>query len=86
MRTYQNLPEYSEAKQLLEKEFLWEIGKYKLDLCVRFKNKEQHFQYTIILGEHESKQLKGNIDEALISPLKRTYAVPLNYYTADIEL
>lgn len=80
MRIYQSLPEYSEAKQLLEKEYLWEIGKYKLDLCVCFKNKEKHFKYTITVGEHESQKLKGNIDEALLSALKQFYSVPLNYY------
>lgn len=86
IKTYQNLPEYNEAKLLLEKEFLWEIGKYKLDLCVCFKGKEKHFQYTITVGEHESQKLKGNIDEALLSALKQFYGVPLNYYTAVIEL
>lgn len=86
VKMYQSIPEYLEAKQLLEKEFLWEIGRYDLDLCVRFKDKEKHFPYTITIGEYEYNQLKGNIDEALLSTLKRFYSVPLNYYTAIIEL
>ena len=86
VKAYMSLPEYITAKQLLEKEFFWEIGKYSIDLQVCFGKKEKIFQYTITVGEGEYEQLKSNIDEALLSPLKRDYSIPWDYHSTVVEL
>lgn len=83
---YTSLSEYATAKQLLESEFFWKIGKYDIDICVNYGTKEKHFLYSVTVGEHEYEHLKANIDESLLSPLKRCYNVQWNYYTAIVEL
>ena len=86
VKAYMSLPEYVTAKQLLEKEFFWEIGKYSIDLQVCYGKEEKIFQYTITVGEGEYEQLKSNIDEALLSPLKRNYSIPWDYHSTVVEL
>jgi len=86
VKAYTSLPEYTSAKQLLESEFFWKIGKYSVEIYVVYGKKEKHFPYTVTVGEYEYEQLKANIDESLLSPLKRNYNVQWDYHTAIVEL
>lgn len=83
---YKNTPEYLHAKEIIRREFFWEIGKYDIDIEVYYNDEIKHFCYSISVGELESSLLKNNIDESLLSPLKSHYDVKLNYYTPTIEL
>lgn len=83
---YKNSAEYSIAKNVLSKEFFWEIGKYSIDIEVTYDNKIKHFYYTISVGEYEHEFLVENIDESLLSPLKKAYGVGWDYHTVFVEL
>lgn len=83
---YKKCPEYENVNKLLCKEFFWEIGKYDIDIEVSCGKANKHFCYTISVGEHENRVLAENIDESLLSPLKRAYGVSLNYCPVIVEL
>lgn len=83
---YKSTSEYEHAKDVLNKEFFWEIGKYDIDIEVNYNKKIKHFYYTISVGEYEHSLLMNNIDEALLSPLKSNYGVNWEYRTAFVEL
>jgi hypothetical protein len=83
---YKSTPEYNVAKNILLKEFYWEIGRYDIDMEVAYGNKNKHFGYTISIGEYEHKQLLDNVEESLLSPLKQAYGVKLNFYSPLVEL
>lgn len=83
---YKNTPEYSLAKEVVNKEFFWEIGKYDIDIEVNYDKKTAHFYYHISVGEYEHKLLSNNIDESLLSPLKTAYGVNREYQTAVVGL
>ena len=83
---YKSAPEYSLAKEIVNKEFFWEIGKYDIDIEVNYNKKTAHFYHHISVGEYEHKLLLNNIDESLLSPLKSAYGVNWEYQTAIVEL
>ena len=78
--------EYASAKDILEKEFFWEIGKYNIDIEVNYNKDVKHFYYVISVESQEHKLLINNIDEALITPLKAAYGINRNYRYAIVEL
>lgn len=86
LEEYRTLPEFATAKTTLEKEFYWEIGKYDVDIEVRYEKKTVHFYYQIIIDETQNTELKQNIEESLISPIKDFYRIPRNYKNIRIEL
>ena len=73
-------------KDILEKEFFWEIGKYNIDIEVNYNKDVKHFYYVISVESQEHKLLINNIDEALITPLKAAYGINRNYRYAIVEL
>lgn len=83
---YKTTSEYAHAKEVLNKEFFWEIGKYDIDIEVNYNKEIKHFCYTISVGEYEHGLLMNNIDESLLSPLKSNYGVNWEYRTAFVEL
>lgn len=83
---YKNSPEYETAKQLAEKEFFWEIGKYDIDIEVLYGKKVKHFGCTFNVNEQENAMLIQNIEESLLSPLKDLYRIGRNYSSALIEV
>lgn len=86
LEEYCALPEFATAKNILEKEFYWEIGKYDVDIEVRYENKMVHFYYQIIVDEAQNTELKQNIEESLISPIKHIYRIQYNYKNIRLEL
>ena len=78
--------EYSDARNFLEKDLFWEIGKYTVEIDVEYNNTNKKFIYEISVGENDFKGLSSNLDEALLSPLKSAYGIQWNYYTAIVEL
>lgn len=83
---YKSTPEYARAKDVLNREFFWEIGQYDIDIEVSYNKTVEHFYYTISVGEYEHDLLMNNIDESLISSLKSNYSVNWDYRTAVVEL
>ncbi|MCM1214301.1 MAG: hypothetical protein NC331_01495 [Lachnospiraceae bacterium] len=85
-KVYKDIPEYVVAKEILSKEFFWEIGKYSVDIEVDYGDENKHFSYMFSVGEQENKLLMDNIEEALVSPLKSVYGVNWDYHTAIVEI
>lgn len=86
VKIYKNDPEYIAAKDILSREFFWEIGKYDIDIEVVFGKQNKCFSYTFSVGEYEIEMLKNNIEESLVSPLKNAYGVSWDFHTAIVEL
>lgn len=86
VEAYKKLPEYNIAKEVLNKEFFWEIGKYDVIITVNYNQKSKQFKYELSVGEQENKLLLNNIEEALVTPLKTSYGVRWEYQTAFVEL
>lgn len=86
LQQYMASSDYNTARARLEKEFFWEIGKYRLEITAEYGNKSKVFQYEISVGEYEHNHLAVNTDEALLSPLKTAYGIAWNYHTAYVEL
>ena len=83
---YQSLEEYKKAKSIIEKEFFWNIGQYRIEIETFYKNESVKYSFTFSISESDYRQLKSNIDESLVSTLKDRYAIMRNYQWADIEL
>lgn len=83
---YKSSPEFANAKQLVEKEFFWEIGKYKIEIEVLYGKNTKHFECSFDINEQENSMLLQNVDESLVSPLKDSYGIGRNYTWAVIEI
>ncbi|MCI9141568.1 MAG: hypothetical protein HFH87_02965 [Lachnospiraceae bacterium] len=83
---YKDSPEYKEARNILAKEFFWEIGKYDIDIKVLYGDINKVFSYKFSVEESEYKQLLNNVEEALLTPLKSAYGVKWDYHTVVVEL
>ena len=86
LEEYRALPEFATAKAVLAKEFYWEIGKYDVDMEVRYGKMTVHFHCQIVVDEMQNTKLKQNIEESLISPIKDIYHIPRNYQNIRIEI
>ncbi len=86
LSAYQSSTEYAKAKELLNKEFMWEIGKYDVTISASYRNKVKQFFYTFSIDEATNESLSKNIEESLVSPLKDAYRVARNYQSAFVEL
>ncbi len=83
---YKCLPEYIDARTLLEKEFFWEIGKYSIEIAAEYGKTCSNFKLEFSVGEYEHNYLLKNIDEALCSKLKSAYNMGWDYHTVLIEM
>lgn len=83
---YSQKKEYIDARNFLEKELFWRIGRYTVEIEVEYNSTNKKFTYEISVGENDFKALNNNFDEALLSPLKSAYGIQWNYYTAIVEL
>ena len=63
----------------------WEIGKYNATISAQYlkTSKDFHFEFEINRSEYE--MLVANIEEVLISELKRLYNLPLSMQTVQVE-
>lgn len=86
LQQYKRSPEYISVRSILGKEFFWEIGKYNIEIVAEYGKTSKKFNHEITVGEYEHNYLTGNIDEALLSPLKSAYGIGWNYHTAFVEL
>lgn len=86
LQAFQSLPEYSEAKKFVEKEFFWEIGKYDVTIQARYENKKIEYAFEFSVGQADYQQISQNISESLNSPLKDAYGIMRNYQAIDVEL
>ena len=83
---YQSFAEYSELRNLLYKEFFWDVGHYDLDIEVRLKKSSKHFLYETTVNEQDNETLIANIDESLLAPLKNCYNILWDFHTPSVEL
>ena len=86
VKTYTESEEFTKVKQIAEKEFFWEIGKYSLDVIVNYNNSKKVFNYAFTITEQEFNELKHNIDEALLAALKLRYNEKLAFHSSNVEL
>lgn len=83
---YRSSQSYNEAKRALEKELFWEIGKYDIALEAEYGKQKVSFNYQFNINAEENEQLKNNLLETLVAPLKSAYGVPLSFQNVQAEL
>ena len=83
---YKNYPEFNLAKQAISRDFFWEIGKYKFNIEFCFLDKKVKFDYEFNINETEYIDLKNNIEESLICPLKDAYNIQRMFHSPSIEI
>ncbi|MFQ7291902.1 MAG: hypothetical protein ACLRQ0_06615 [Monoglobales bacterium] len=86
LNKYKSSEEYKRVKSIIEKDFFWNIGQYKMELTTFYKKKSAKYYFTFSVNESDYKKLISNIDESLISPLKDSFQIMRNYQWADVEL
>lgn len=86
LNKYKSSEEYKRVKSIIEKDFFWNIGQYKIELTTFYKKKSAKYYFTFSVNESDYKKLISNIDESLISPLKDSFQIMRNYQWADVEL
>lgn len=86
LQQYMESSDFNSARNRLEKEFFWEIGKYDVEIIAEYGKEKKTFRYEISVGEYEHNYLAENIDEALLSPLKTAYGIGWDYHAAFVEL
>ena len=82
---YKTLPEYISAKSELEKELFWEIGKYNATISAQYGKTAKDFLFEFEINRSEYEMLIANIEEVLVSELKRLYNIPLSMKTVQVE-
>ena len=79
--------EYIEAKHSLQTEFFWEIGKYAADVIVDYdKKKQKSFSLGFEVSEQCFASLQRNIEESLITEVKRYYGIPFAFQSNRVEV
>ena len=86
LKEYQQRDDYKKAKELLNNEFIWEIGKYDLVIEASHTIRKETYSFEFTLDEADYSAMHQNIDEALVSPLKDAYGVARYFQSVDIEL
>ena len=81
------LPEYIDAKNSLLSDFFWEIGKYAVDVAVEYGSQNKRtFSYNFSVTEQNYTDLYSNMDESLITMLKKHYDVPWAFKSPLVEI
>lgn len=83
---YRKTSEYAQAKNIIEKDFFWEIGKYDIVICTEFGKEKKEFCFSMFVDEESQKKLHENVDESLIAPLKKEYGVPWCFQNSTVEI
>lgn len=86
LNKYKGDEEYAKARNKIEKDFFWEIGKYEVIIAVKYGNKTKRFRFEFTVNEQDYKKLIGNIEESLITPLKSAYGINWYYQNVEVEL
>ena len=84
--TYRQSEEYHQASNLIKKDFFWEIGQYDIQICAYYGKSKKNYLFSMYVDENTYKKLQGNVDEALIEPLKKDYGVKLNFQNAVVKI
>lgn len=84
--TYRKTNEYIQAKNIIEKNFFWEIGKYDIVIYAQFSGKKVEFCYSMSIDENSHKKLYENIEESLVAPLKKVYNIAWNFQNVAVEI
>lgn len=82
---YKNLSTYMDAKNCVDREFIWKAGSYSLDMRITYDDdKIELFTTEFRLSVEDSCKLKNNINEVLLYPLKNKFGIPFNFYVHDV--
>lgn len=77
---------YKRAEHALEKEMVWEIGKYDLIMEAEYGKSSVCFMYEFSVSESDVEILMHNFYEMLLIPLYDAYKMPCNFKTVQVEL
>lgn len=77
---------YSEMRRLLEQEFFWKIGIFKVDLIVKYNETEKMFSYSFEINERDYEKLRHNLEETLIINIKNAYQVKFDFQNVVLNL
>jgi hypothetical protein len=77
---------YKETNDFLTKCFFWYKGEYKIELIVKYEEKEEIFSHKFKIGEIEHDKLMCNLDETCLLPLKKAYKQALNLQWVTLQL
>ena len=77
---------YKETRDFLVKCFFWEKGKYKIEIIVKYEEKEKIFSHNFEIGEIEYDKLMNNLNETCISPVKKAFNQALNLQWITLQL
>lgn len=86
LKTYQSQPEYQMIKDLVEKEFYWDIGEYLISIQAEHGEHTKEFKFSFDIGENDFNLISQNIDESLVCGLKDAYRVQRSFRTVDVAL
>ena len=86
VKEYLSTDEYQKAKQALEKELFWTIGKYKAEITAQYGSKAKCFLLRFDIMREQESALKSNIDEMLLFPLKELYKVSPEMQAVEVQL
>lgn len=77
---------FANMKDALTQDFFWEIGKYEVEILVKYDDKEKSFLYSFEINEAEHNKLMHNLKETLLAPIKLAYNLPLDFQMVTLKL
>lgn len=77
---------YTNMRNDLLHEFFWEIGTYKIEIIVKYEEKEKVFPSSFEITETEHDKLMHNLNEALLKKIKEMYKIPFDYCPVVVKL
>ena len=83
---FEQQPFFKNMKDILLQEFFWDIGKYKIEILVKYDETEKSFSYEFEINEVEHNKLLHNLKETLLVPLKQAYKLPLGFQGVTLKL
>lgn len=86
LKEYCELESFKNAREALNKEFFWLVGKYSIILFAKYGKKEKEFRYKFDVNMDNYLELVHNIDEVLLFYIKNIYKVACDFKTVQVEL
>ena len=77
---------FKDVKDVLMQYFFWEIGKYDIELIVKYENEQRTFSYRFEINETEYEKLVHNMNEILFAPIKQEFNQPMDFQSVTLKL
>ena len=78
--------EYINAKNRLMEDFFWTPGKYLMNVNVEYDNAKKTFPFEFHVSQNDYELLLMNVDESLITQLKKAYNMNYVFNSPQIEI